>query len=337
MGRLTAFRHDVGKFGFPGTSVSLRTCVDEIAALSSDVDTATRHVIADEVVAAATGVVLSRPSSLRDCLDALRVPWPSAWFEWREGARLEARMSLGIVDENGEARPLRFGFHVGADLGGRKGLVRFAWSHAGPPGVPPELPSVCPLALNFDLDRRPGDAVPFGRRINVGGLDPRWESNSIEVAAVLDLNERFWVTPTEDGIRTVTAIAANGDMTVEALLDSALGDLAGEANAFIAMMMMMTARGAVQGERIERAKLNKARARKGESLLRDHVEVRLRLSSVERRAEAVARAVGGTAARRMHAVKGHFVNRRGVIYWRRAHTRGLGGPAAAKRTVMVTL
>lgn len=338
MGRISALRHQPARLGLPFVPFHLAVAFDELDAVSSVVSASRRHVLEDEVIAAATGVVLSRPSSMRDCLSALRIPWRATWIEWNEAARLSTRTALGIVQENQKARPHRLGMLVEADEDGRRGTVRFAWSHATETEMGSHAPSVCPLALTYDFEKATDPAAELPPNLREGSaMYALWSKSPAEVQALDEMNRCFGFQPTPEGAATVCAFDESGMGSLKAMLDSSRDDLDGEALSFVAVLMLLLARGAVQEEPQDRTKLNKARARKGEPPLNDHLSVRLRLSASERRTAAAERAEAGGAARRMHAVRGHFVNRQGNIFWRRAHTRGLGMPPAPARTVVVSL
>lgn len=84
-------------------------------------------------------------------MSALRVPWPTAWVEWREPDRIAARRALGIDRSNGLDAAERFGFLVEAEPEGRRGRVRFAWSHSGA-GWEAGFPTLSAFSMRFDLD-----------------------------------------------------------------------------------------------------------------------------------------------------------------------------------------
>jgi hypothetical protein len=151
------------------------------------------------------------------------------------------------------------------------------------------------------------------------------------------------MTGLNDARRYAAAVSlgSRGRATPEQAFDALAADVSGEGMHFIATVIVMTARNGTETTFEDRTKLNKARAKRGESPLNDHVVVHMRLSRAERNASPRidAAAVGSRASPRFHAVVGHPVVRASQIFWRRAHARGYssGRPAAITRTVQVSL
>lgn len=349
LGRVATFRNRLDKLGVP-RSVSVIPAIamilDATAMIGAGIAGTTRFVLDDEVISAACQVLLSRPSSVRDCLAVMRVPWRSAWIEWREGARLQTRRELGISHENGRETPGRFGFLIQASEDGRSGSVRFGWSHAvsGQKPSMESMPSVSPFNVHFDLSR-------IASLEDFGAVDPevrkasdlyrKWARSPAETAAIDDVNKACWY----EGLEVANSIAASavagggGEAQVKAVVETMLADIAGEALQVFSVLMMLTARNGVETNAGEgRAKLNKARAQRGESPLLEHIIVRMRLSRAETSAIGTSEFGGTRSSPRAHTVSGHFVRRGDAIYWRRPHARGLAGAkAAATKTVRVSL
>lgn len=340
------------RIGLPRGVEAMPAIVHQLAACSvfaKDLRRASvRYVLGDDVVEAATTVVTSRPVSIRDCTDSLRVPWPVAWVEWREAARIAARRAIGIAYDNGQDAADRLGFLVEAEPDGRRGRVRFAWSH--PPGDwESEFPTFSPFAIRFDFDLVSDQSLPVPSEEVKRGSDlyRKWARSPEDLAALDGMNRAFSFEPSPEApavgaaLESVQAPKGNGFQSgpgIDAALGALLKDVAPEGLPFVATMMLLTARNGVGTRPEERTKLNRARSRRGEPLLLDHVVASLRLG---RASASSASADGGDprGLRRAHAVKGHFVTRSGIIFWRRAHTRGVGSglPAAATRTVKVSM
>jgi len=350
--RQGAFRAQPERLGYPrgaGGVPAVRAQLDAAATMAERIALGSRFVLGDDVIGAAVQALMSRPRSLRDCTSVLRVPWPAAFVEWREPARVEARRALGVAHDNGEDVALRCGFLVEADAQGRAGTVRPCWSHreAGLAGL--EVASISPVFFRFDFGRidappRPGDTVVTPEERRDSDLFQRWSNSPADVAALEDMNRAFAQVGMEDARRLAAAQAVRAASPVAAaqrMFDRMLADVAGEAMTFVAAIILLTSRNgteSVPGE--DRSKLNRARARRGETPLQEHVVVHMRLSRSERHAEGGQASGHGTrASPRLHTVSGHPVCRGGSIFWRRAHTRGLASvrPQAGTRTVHVSL
>jgi hypothetical protein len=297
-----------------------------------------RHVLEDGVIGAASQVLMSRPSSIRDCLAVLRVPWRCGWFEWREDARRSVRERLGIVHDNGKATPSRCGFLVEAAPDGRSGFARLAWSHRD--GEPP---SVSPLRICFDLDRMGrGGPVPGDDARSASDLYRRWARSPSDLDALDAVNGALWLDGLDGSRAQAASIAAalgGGVGLAQALHAADIDDVEGEALHVLAVTMLLTARNATSSRPGEdRTRLNRARARRGEPPLADHVIVGMRLSAAERREAAMPQAATSRASPRLHLVAGHFVRRGDAHFWRVAHARGdPARVAAGTRTIHVSL
>ena len=328
----------MGRFGLPEVGGTIGAIFAQAGMMTEMIGGGTRYVLEDDVVAAATHVVMGRPRSMRDCAAALRLPWRRAWVEWREPARIAVRETLGIVTENGRPPPLRFGFLVEADAEGRRGTVRFAWSHAAEELDGMELASVSPFAMAFDFDRVEGPAERMPGHEEALGYR-RWAKSPADLDALDQLSTAFWREATRDGAIVMDGMARDARRPLDEVLREADGDLVGEPLSFLATVMLLSARGAVREQPEDRSRLNKSRLKARKQPLLDHVVLRMRLSGAERRAAAEAAARNGTGGMRgMKHVIGHFVVRARTIFWRRAHYRGLNGPpAATTRTVHVSV
>lgn len=348
IGSLVSSRDSPGKLlGLPSNviqdileSPSLRVTFEHAAEcyqVLQGMDMGSRYILDKEVIVAATEVLCSRPHSLRDCLSVLRIPWSNAWVEWVEADRYNERLDRHMIDDNDKPRPKRVGFLVSADETGRRGTVQFFWNHPDAE----MLPAISPLLLNFDFDQMGNTALKIPESIRAQSkLYKRWAHSDLEMSAIEEIDRTMGLEPSPQGMAFALNFADGNERVAAAVLENAHNDMSGEALSFISIMMIMTARNAVTSTPEERGKLNKARSKKGESLLLDHVHVRLRLNAEERLLlKSAGRGAGGERrGPRMHIVGGHPVRRQDKIYWRRTHFRGVGnGPAAVTRTVRVSL
>ncbi len=207
---------------------------------------------------------------------------------------------------------LRTGLLVEADEGGRRGQMETFWER--------EIgePDRAQARVLFDLDGplapspdRPDFVLYPGEhalaRHLLFRIDPRW-------AAHFAL----------DGFDALRSAAAH----VAASVTSGIGMLC-------ALTSLLSTRAALTTDAVDRARLNRERARRGRAPLLDHVQVRLDLSG-DARAGADAAYAGVRGAARLHHVRGHFVQRNGGLFWRRPHLRGAIGATPLRRTVLVT-
>ncbi len=350
IGRVAALAATPEKLGLPRSAVlqstALRSTFHHINECHKVLTQGTRYVLDRDVVTAATDVLLSRPSSIRDCLSILRVPWPVAWFEWLEEHRYTARSNLGLVHDNGKEVPHRIGFLITADETGRRGEIQFFWSHMeGEQPFP--LPAVSPLLMRFDFDDWADEGLKIPEELKKeSNLYQKYASNPKEVEAIEQIDRTVSLKTSKHGAVFALSFAEESGSQREAegaataILENAKNDLSGESLSVLAMLMLITSRNGTVGVAEDRGKLNKARVKRGEPPLFDHVNLRLRLNAADRHAatQAGRSGSGDRAAPRAHMVSGHFVNRKSVIYWRRAHMRGAGGrPQATTRTVHVSL
>lgn len=296
---------------------------------------AARFILSDEVIEAATHLVLSRPRSLRDCVDALKIGWPAMWIEWSEPARVGVRRLLGASNENTHETHRTMGFLLRASEDGRRGVLTFVWSHGG------DEPLTCPIEVAFDLDlcaAAPHDADTVAACLETD-IGRRWRRSPDDIAALLELERCVKILHGPELPRiaeTVLEISGGDQQILRRFLDSQYADIDGEFLASLAILLLLTSRNGPELRREDRARLNKSRAKQRKIGLLSHDVVYLRLSRGER--VAGERVGGGTivgASRRAHTVRGHLVNRGGVVYWRRAHVRGTG--PATPTTTVVTL
>lgn len=342
---------DAKTFGLPQAIASTpmyQAQLRQVQQHAGDIKRATRMILSDEVIEASTHLILSRPRSLLDCVGALKIGWPTLWIEWREPVRVAVRRSLGASEDNGNEMPERFGVLIRTDESGRRGRMTFAWVHPldfQPYGV--VIPQVCPYEISFDFDRCAVPA-PSGRREPTmddcleSDVGKRWKHSPADMEALVAL-ERSVDRVEGFGFRDL-AVAwlqtigprADAQEALEAFLASQIGDTEGEYLGTLAILLLLASRNGTESKTEDFTRLNKSRRAKGKTELLNHDVVYLRLGKGEKsRGEAVGQGTISGAGRRAHMVRGHVVNRGGLIYWRRAHMRGVGAPVG--RTVKVSL
>lgn len=299
-------------------------------------------ILGDDVTYTAAQALISKPISIRDSLWALRVPYPKMWVEWTEKARVEAISELGLVDENGLEVPTRFGFLVTSDETGRRGEIRYAWGHQSAingQDFYAAVPDVSPLVIEYDFDRMADEnfnaaiAIPMRE----GGYRNRWANSDENSAALKQMDRAFSISQFDNAKWQAVEMARSGHKTAEQFFLDIVDDIKAEQLFFIVVMMLLTARNAVEERKESRAKINKSRIKKGESPLLDHIVTKMHIDAVDRTRDTAG---GGThGKRRYHIVRGHFVVRGETIYWRRAHGRGAGSglPGVKSRKIEVEM
>ena len=131
-------------------------------------------------------------------------------------------------------------------------------------------------------------------------------------------HERSWFSRHAAGmIKLMTARSAPQDFAK--MLSAWEGDICGEAPFVTSFVMMLNSRNAIEHEKEDRIKLNRARVRRGKPALLPYSVTRLHLS----KRIQTARANGMTHEQaRQHIVRGHFKIRRTGIFWWTPFLRG---------------
>jgi hypothetical protein len=245
-----------------------------------------RFVMARDLCAACSGIILDQPELLLDCLDIIRVPSQSLWLEWRLG-------DLVQQDSPSNAEQ-RAGVLVETDESGRRGTLHSFWeSEWGP--------DAAPGTLYFDLDR------------SADGADP----NCIEPLNDILSHTTLKYHPEWEGFyRGVKKGSEFESFSYEIL--SVLGR---DALLLLAFSLTSSMRSELTMVPSQLGKLNKARSKRGAPALLDFTEVNAALFAQPVREDSGPGANNRTAIR-LHHVRGHFVRRSDSIFWRRPHLRG---------------
>ena len=263
-------------------------------------ETPVRYVLADNVREACHEIAARWPELMDPVSTALRLPVPAMWIEWDE------------VD--GAGGTSRTAMLVRAGDGDRNGTVHTFWQDRE------TGPEMAQAHIAFDLDRilSPGqeNSAELAHLPTLRLLAPHFVM-SVEPEWI-----RFFAASGSERQRVNTAIAR---CAIQALPNFAF---------LIGLLRLLAIRQNVAETRVERVDLNRARARRGKPPLLDHVEVSLAIGA------GGATGTGHDGVRapsRQHLVRGHLVNRRGTIFWRSPHLRGLvcANGAPMKRNVRV--
>ncbi len=333
----------------PGALQAATASIQRIVSVADTLPSAPRFILANDVTEALITSSIDYPEALTGCIDAIRIPWRCAWFEWDDDFARDtwrrAHVRQRVQDDN--FMPKRVGFIVETDESGRRGEISVLWPVPESDGkggltsnydgmVMSNLPTI-----HFDLDRQDLDARAMvgaasleratGIPIPVIGFN-----NDLEPGRARYL-DRIRATMMMDWSNSGVAklITHLGHYNPVEFVSNAVADIWSEYCMLVPAAAMMNARQAVRTATVDRARLNKARVKSGRSPLLDHLVVSMNVSP-EERAERRRVAAGGAAGpRATHWVRGHLVHRGGTIFWRRPHIRIGVGDAPVGRTVRV--
>lgn len=281
-----------------------------------------RYLLDDNVVQASTEIGLSRPSVLREAMRHLRIPYPRLWVEWPETGRSTLRERLG-VQTNDPLKPIpeRLGFLLESD--GRRGRVSWAW---GLPPHPDYPVSVCisPYDACFDLDGdfpQDSDLVEAMGRASLSRL---WQDNPVEAEALRSIWRTADHRPSVWGSRLLGSYTRDRQRFF-------LADVYGEYIGIWSIMLLLTAaRPSVEYRTVDRTQLNRARSKRREPPLFNHITLHLSHRVVERRASSDHL----RRSPRTHMVASHLKVRNGKHFIVSPYVRGSG--SAVERHIKVT-
>lgn len=287
-----------GKFELPGAGA-------RAAALA---ESPLRYVLGDNIRHQCEHIWRTWPELLSPSNARLRIPTERLWMEW------EVPTSVIALD----ARKQRCGILINSDDMGRSGTIESFWEDATY-GV-----DRAQVTIEFDLDHpissKPGhharfpikaaQEFPFARHV-AASLEPGWR-------------DYF----------SFTRMPRHG---LSDVVDLCLERIWTDVPMMLAFILLIGARPEIQERRVERAKLNAARKKRGKLPLLDHVEMSLMVGNGGLLAPS-QRGLRGRQAPRLHLVRGHLVQRGGTLFWRQAHLRGRHDlPPITSKTVTVTI
>jgi hypothetical protein len=289
--------------------------------------TTLRLVLSDDLVTAASTLAFAEGERLRSCLDLVRVPAERLWIEWNDRARVDLRetnRSNGLEDPHFERR--RGGLLLRAAPDGLSAMIRTFWADSD--AAAPRVAAVC---TELDLTASHGAPPPLAAAFDGAAIrvaDPEDEA----IDALFDcLRFRF-------DTAWCSYYRANTPGPLRpAVLQANLSAVARDAPMVMGIFLLLNARDATRARCIERGKLNRARLRRGEPALLDHVEVDLQLQRLYA-PDYLTTNTAGRNAPRLHHVRGHIVRRARTVFWRTPHLRGKAAfGRTGSRTVRLSL
>jgi hypothetical protein len=293
--------------------------------LSETIRSAGRLRLVDPVPSMAQQVAANRPTTLLDAMPLCRLPYPVTWMEWDP---VERRADDALFEGNGLTVPKHEGMLM---LALEPTLQRFAvvpvWKHAI--NDIPVMPSKVML-FDFRPEAQPSDKEVEDRVFALLDADSRKHgylktahSDMDEAVAMAKFGLRCHVTRNPVLMDALDQLDRRDPMMVARLDRDAESDISGDGRFIMAVLALLHARNATDREKV-RAGGGKPIKFGGPALLAHH-RVCLNLSRVS--ANRVA--VGTTAERRAHLVRGHFKVRKtsrtpeGVdLFWWNPHVRG---------------
>lgn len=312
--------------------------VKMLAELDAKIDKAQRLILDNEVAAACAYVVMSNPISVADATKVLRCPYDSLWVEWAESARHDILEPLhSQTRDDPRDKPKRLGFLIEASKDGRAGVITFAWTHFNGQTIS------AALEFHFDLDSVPDRKKYFAHYFEGLTIWKVLGKSKEQQDAILDLYGQTNIVMRPAGKEMLKFIGemvgkGRGPAQIKEAMqytyESWLGDVFGEYFSALAVLIMLTAKHATERKQVDNTKLTKARQKKGKTPLHNYDTVHMYLHKRERGTEYTRSQTRNGV--RLHVVRGHYVTRGQLIYWRRPHMRGgtgHGTPANPKRIV----
>jgi len=295
--------------------------LDIYPALCDKLKGAPRFIFDENAIHTSVELTLGRPKLLLDAMRHVRVPYPSMWVEWPESGRHRIREVFPHLSDVPPERPLplRVGYLIETDETGRRGLVTWCWN--GPDreelrvlGCSP--PNVAPIGAYFDLDQRKDQPAGIMEGFLRNNLVRLWNDNPIQREALFDIwrtsDHRF----TDWGRKYLVAQERRvGPRALRDQLPYMWSDVYGEYIEVWSTILMLTAsRRIVDYRPVDRAKLNKARAKNKKVPLMDHTAVTMHIG--ETHAQGQRRQPLGYARKspRIHMVSSYLA-RRGDKHW----------------------
>lgn len=263
-----------------------------------------RLVLQPDVTRTLGGMILSQPDLLTECLDLVRIPARTIWIEWDDAC-------LSPETERLAGGPgQRAGILVHGDEAGRAGTLRSFWrSEFGA--------EVSAGELHFDLDEVVENAA--------GGCDDELQEVLSHTRLVMDpLWEAYY------------RHAAPDTKTMHEAWKVVRSTLWRDMLVLLGYSLMAGMRSELTMEPSDLDRLNRARRKRKVPELLGFVEVGVGLFGRRGPLNGGAGSSSNRSASRLHHVRGHFVRRGDILFWRRPHLRGdvALGPAPTRVTRM---
>lgn len=319
---------------------------------------AARFVVGDDAREATYRVVLSRPSTMIEALTYARPPFATSWFEWTPGAG-ERALNLAQI------KPKRIGALI-TRTGPHAWTMWTAWSYdvraavdkaresfgaevaavamAYDPGI-----GVSTLLLGVDLTRpldAPSLVVTKPQWMPLRGIASLTDAELAKLrndrtnplhyalkdrrerAALESLDRRMGYQIREPGLLNSSLLLGEDGV------NAAISDVQDEIASTLALLILINSKNCVEvAPSAPPPKLNRARAKRGQTPLVTYSTVRINLSRTQRNA-AAARGLSETEMQ-LHKVRGHFKVRRTGVFWWNDYERGSAAHGTVEQSYVV--
>lgn len=269
---------------------------DAFAALVRD--TTLRYVLQDDVTQVLNDLAFGQASLVASSLDIVRLPSESMWIEWQDiapntdptrSARLEKRRKVGAL--------------VTSEPGGRVGSIQVIWEEFD------NQPTPSPAILVFDLDNE----IPMRQKYLKFDLPDGDLRQKLLFSHLGMFIQPQWLSFYR------STIGGNDHWTK---LHNDLGNtIRSDAPFVLAFCLLLSMRTELTFQAANLSRLNEQREKRKKPTLLDHVEIGTTIHrNIPPKNDGLS--VGGRAVSRLHHVRGHFVRRGNVVFWRSPHLRG---------------
>lgn len=277
--------------------------------MQSNLQSAQKFVLDDDVAVAVDSVRLGHAKSLMDADDFARLPYSLCWFEWSYSSIQDDEWEDGNgYSDRAKAtltKPSKIGIlAVAEDDLLTRGRLWLGWSDIH--GV-----HVCPVSCNFrfgdshnDVSQEELDFIRSNKSVNKAvRASVRNKSDAI---ALGHIRQQFSFAP----LALPTEI-----------IQSEMANWGGEMIFFKSLLILLNTQNGVDLDRSDLSKLNRSRVKSRKRELFSHRTVRLRGMRYRR---AIAGLTSGKNDRitRAHLVRGHFKIRKTGAFWWSPFVRG---------------
>lgn len=285
--------------GEPSGLASLKEALEDCPA---------RYTLAPDSARFTRELILNQSDLLNASTDIIRVPASECWIEWTEEA-------------SGTEPSFRIGAFVESDSEGRAGVITIVMEQTR------GGPAIAPARFQFDFDQFLAptcDGLRFSVRHDLldlsdffacvhGEIDPAYAANLLRsgphnrlAGEKRRMAQSLWMLPTM----------------------------------VFAFLLVLNATKQIEARPVDLSALNRRRLSRGKPKLLDHSEVCLFNSTRANTADGALRHDTSDlrSSARLHHVRGHFVRRGDLLFWRRPHLRGdKENSAVVKRNRHVTM
>ena len=288
---------------------------------------APRYILDHHVMSRTIELGLGRPSVFREAMRHVRVPYTSLWIEWEETARDLLRRRLTHEINDYKPLPVRLGFLMECEPGGRRGTTTWVWESPDRE-IKPHVPNVSPYDVAWDLDATIPQSSWHKDGMNIANLAQLWMDNPVQHAALMSIWETAEHRPSAWGRTWLNGLTVNQQRFL-------LSDIYGEYMGMWAVLLLLTAaKPTVEYSPVDRSKINKARTKRKQTPLLDYHTVTMHVD--HQTVVGQPRGPLGYARRspRTHLVSSYLARRNDKHWIVSPYVRGSGGPV--ERHVRVT-